>query len=252
MTDRTRRDIDSNLPRARGGEMDIFDGERRSKASAHGGFHARQDTPVSTTKIVIGDDEASWRAAGFTVAGGACRIGTTTLQFDPSAGRGIVGASLGETIDGLADVALATEGQPGEIFADHANGITAIDHLVVMTPNCDRTTEAFEAAGYEVRRVRRFDVGDRTQRQTFFWWGPPDGDRVIIELVGPDLPDGEDPAVFWGLALTSPDLDATVASLGDLCLPAKTAVQKGRRIATIKTRDLDISVPIAVLSEHVG
>ncbi len=56
------------------------------------------------------------------------------------------------------------------------------------------------------------------------------------------------PATFWGLALVTDDLDATAAGLGAACTTPKQAVQPGRRIATLKTRDLGISVPIAFMS----
>jgi hypothetical protein len=52
--------------------------------------------------------------------------------------------------------------------------------------------------------------------------------------------------------LISPDLDATAAHLGDVTSAPKDAVQKGRRISTLRTRDLDISVPVAFMSPHVA
>ncbi|MGZ0218146.1 MAG: hypothetical protein ACKVIY_03890 [Acidimicrobiales bacterium] len=62
------------------------------------------------------------------------------------------------------------------------------------------------------------------------------------------VPGGE--AALWGLALTCDDLDRAKDTLGDVLSDPKTAVQPGRRIATLRTRDLDISAPIALLSPH--
>jgi hypothetical protein len=56
---------------------------------------------------------------------------------------------------------------------------------------------------------------------------------VILEVVGPPQPTEDGPARFFGLAWTVADLDATAAYLGDRLHPAKEAVQKGRRIATL-------------------
>jgi hypothetical protein len=84
------------------------------------------------------------------------------------------------------------------------------------------------------------------RRQTFFWLGD-----VILELVGADEPEGDGPSKVWGLALTCSDLDATAATLGDKCGDPKPAVQRGRRIATLRTSALGISIPIALMSPHV-
>ncbi len=215
--------------------------------------------------VDVADDPEAWSAAGFVVADARVRIGSTAIVLNGAHGRdararGITGvhiAGLAESadLDGLAlvdphRVDGANDGDDevaGHLPepADHPNGINAIDHLVVMTPDCDRTTAAFEAAGLEARRSRRFPTGDRTTRQTFFWLGD-----VILELVGDDEAHGEGEPQLWGLALTAPDLDATVDHLGDRTSPAKDAVQRGRQISTIDGRALGISVPIAVMSPH--
>jgi len=105
----------------------------------------------------------------------------------------------------------------------------AIDHVVVTTPDLDRTVEALAAVGLEARRTR--EAG--TMRQVFFRLGDRGG--PILELVGPPVPSGDGPARFFGLALTTADLDATARQLGDRLGWAKDAVQPGRRIATLRT-----------------
>ena len=59
-------------------------------------------------------------------------------------------------------------------------------------------------------------------------------------------------AALWGLALTCDDLDRAKDTLGGMLSDPKTAVQPGRRIATLRTRDLDISAPIVLLSPHLS
>ncbi|MES1193994.1 MAG: hypothetical protein ABUM26_06680, partial [Solirubrobacterales bacterium] len=98
-------------------------------------------------------DPDAWRAAGFTVGeDGRCRIGTTDLVL--SGGDGgfggwtIAGAIPGE--DGLDGVAtrVATDGAPpppDEARTTHANGVNAIDHVVLATPDTARTFETLEA-----------------------------------------------------------------------------------------------------------
>ena len=213
--------------------------------------HDRAVTPSDHRlgDLEIADDPAAWGAAGFRVlADDTVLVGETRVRLVGSDGpRGIRRAGI-EGIDGPVD------GLPFGPFADpepaattsHPNTVTAIDHLVVMTPDADRTTAALSAVGLEVRRTRRFEVDGVVRRQTFFWLG-----RAILELVGDDHGHGDGPARPWGLALTAVDLDAAATALGDRLGPARPAVQAGRSIATVRTGPLDISVPLALLSPHV-
>ncbi len=197
------------------------------------------------TELRIGDDPRSWSAAGFTIAGASLCLGHTVFSFlGNDEQRGIVSMAI-DGVDTDIDSLPIHGADPAYAEQEHPNLVDAIDHVVVMTPDSDRTTAALEGAGLEARRIRTFDVGGIVRRQTFFWMGD-----VILELVGGDEPTGTGPPELWGLALTSPDLDATAAALGPFCGPPKPAVQRGRRIATVKTRDLDISTAIAIMSPH--
>ena len=70
---------------------------------------------------------------------------------------------------------------------------------------------------------------------------------MILELVGSPEPGAGDPG-FFGLAITVSDLDATAALLGPHLGDPKDAVQEGRRIATLRHRDLGMSVATAFMS----
>ena len=173
---------------------------------------------------VAGDADA-WRAAGFTVDDdGAIRTGHLRMQIGVGA-KGIAGWTL-------ADASVVDP-------AEHANGTTLLDHLVVFTDDVERTTAAYAALGLEARRTR--ELGDGTA-QVFFRAG-----EVIIELVGPiaDVA-GER---FWGLAFTVRDLDMCGSFFGAHLGAIKDAVQPGRRIATLHHRDLGLTVPVAFMSE---
>lgn len=201
--------------------------------------------------LIVDDPIEAWNAAGFTgddvITIGSTTIVTTAASENRGDGHrhGIVGASI-EGVGELDGLQLGTwvvgANAPADI--EHPNGVVAIDHVVVMTPDCDRTTAAFEDQGIEVRRVRTIELPGGNRRQTFFWLGD-----VICELVGPDEPDGEGPAQWWGLALTVLDLDATVAMLGEAVTPSKPAVQPGRFVSTLR-RDVGLGVPILFISEH--
>ena len=61
----------------------------------------------------------------------------------------------------------------------------------------------------------------------------------------------EPPRVTKGLAFVTQDIDAAAAALGDGLGRVKDAVQPGRRIGTVRTKDLDISVALALMTPHV-
>jgi hypothetical protein len=118
-----------------------------------------------------------------------------------------------------------------------------------MTPNLDRSVEALQAAGLDLRRIREQPTPAGAPRQAFFRLG-----EVILEVVQePEevlaaRPDGTDgPARFWGLALLSNDLEQTSRQLGEHCGEIRPAVQPGRRIATLR-RSAGLAVPIALMS----
>ena len=130
----------------------------------------------------------------------------------------------------------------------HSNGITAIDHVVGITPALDRTVGVLRDAGLDLRRIREQPTPAGAPRQAFFRLG-----ATILEVVQePDeaIESGgglDRSAFFWGLAFVAPDLDATVAALGDRVSEIRPAVQPGRRIATLR-RSAGLSVPVALMT----
>jgi hypothetical protein len=146
------------------------------------------------------------------------------------------GIESGGGIDGLATHRVTDE--PRATSVEHPNGVVAIDHVVVTSPDPARTVNALRAVGLEPRRTREHGA----LRQTFFRLGP-----VILELVGPPQASGNGPARFWGIAFTVADLDATAALLGADLGEVKTAVQPGRRIASLRM-EAGVSLPLAFMS----
>ncbi len=61
----------------------------------------------------------------------------------------------------------------------------------------------------------------------------------------------EGPATLWGLTHVVADIDATADLLGERVGRVKDAVQPGRRIATLRHRELGMSVNTAVITPHV-
>ena len=202
--------------------------------------------------LTLADEPESWAALGFSVSGGHCRLGSVQLRFaGTGAGRGIVGWSLREIasteLDGLP-TSRSDAGAVGEPAGAHPNGVLAIDHVVAVSPSLDRTVATLQAAGLDLRRRREEPTPAGAPRQAFFRLG-----EVILEVV--QEPDevleragGRDRhAFFWGLALRVADLERTVEGLGERAGSIRSAVQPGRRIATLR-RSAGLGIPVALMS----
>jgi catechol 2,3-dioxygenase-like lactoylglutathione lyase family enzyme len=211
---------------------------------------------VTIAEITLADEPATWEAFGFEVEGERCRLGTIAVRLAgsgarrPGHGGGLAAWSLRGAstldLDGLPTSASTTA--QGERAPKHPNGVVAIDHLVAVTPDLDRTIAVLRAAGLDLRRVREEPTPAGAPRQGFFRLG-----EVILEVVQEPAEviakgGGADrPAHFWGLALLSDDLDATAAAFAPHCGEVRDAVQSGRRIATVR-RSAGLSVPVALMS----
>lgn len=205
---------------------------------------------MTIDEILVGDPPEAWEAAGFAVDDdGTCRIGTVRVRLVGRDGgkrilgwslRGAAAARLADgRLDGLPTTVSAAE--PAEP-AVHPNGARHIDHVVLLSPNLPRTIAALEGIGLVSRGERETSSYGAPMRQVFFRMG-----EVILELVGGTEPGEGDPG-FFGLAITVDDLDAVRELLGEHLGDAKDAVQEGRRIATVRHRDLGMSVATALMS----
>jgi hypothetical protein len=196
-------------------------------------------------ELTIADAPADWRRIGFSVDDGQLAIGATRVRLaGREAGRGIVSWSLrdlaGTELDGLPTA--RSQAPPPEPGA-HPNGALTIDHVVVSTPDFERTRGALEGAGIALRRERALDRGQGRLRMGFFRIG-----EAILELVEhPDAPDRAAPAGFWGLVVVVEDLEAAAAVLGSRLGEARDAVQPGRRIATVRP-SAGLSPALALMS----
>jgi hypothetical protein len=180
---------------------------------------------VELAGLRLADPAARWRALGFTVDGERMRLGGVEVKLGAD-GDGIVswtlrnGSGAGD-VDGLATA--VADGDAAAAEPGHPNGAVGIDHVVVTTPDFDRTAAALTAAGMPLRRVR--DAG--SFRQGFRRRGP-----AILELVEvPAAAPG--PARFWGLVVIVEDLAALAERLGTQLGEVRPAVQPGRHIATL-------------------
>jgi len=202
-------------------------------------------------QLTVADAPSAWRECGFAVKDDFCVLGEVRIRFVPEEGeKGLTGWSLGGVesteLDGLP-TSRSDVRSPSE-EAEHPNGVAAIDHVVAISPDLDRTVAALSAAGLDLRRVREEPTPAGAPRQAFFRLG-----ATILEVVQ-EPPEatarhgGDRPAFFWGLAFVAPDLERTVTFLGeDRVSEIRDAVQPGRRIATLR-RGAGLSVPVALMT----
>lgn len=206
---------------------------------------------MTIDELTVGDAPAAWAALGFAVEGDTCVLGEVRVRLaGPGGGNGVIGWSLrgvdATELDGLPTA--RSERPPPEASPEHPNGVTAVDHVVAIAPDLDRTTASLRQAGLDLRRIREQPTPAGAPRQAFFRLG-----ATILEVVQ-EPPEAiergggvDRPAFFWGLALVAPDLEATVAGLGDRVSEVRAAVQPGRRIATLR-RSAGLSAPIALIT----
>jgi len=203
---------------------------------------------VTVDELHLADPADTWRSAGFSVdPDDVCRVGEVRLRLT-GGGTGILGWALrglpsGGPLDGIPtsrSVVAATEP------AAHPNGVTSIDHVVLLSPNLPRTVEALVAVGLQSRRVRDAELGGRPMRQIFFRLG-----AVILEVVGSPDAVADGPSSLWGITYVVADIEATASFFGERTLPVKDAVQPGRRITTLRHRDLGMSVRTAMISPPI-
>jgi hypothetical protein len=207
--------------------------------------------PLTIDEITLADDPGRWEALGFSVTGNVAQLGTVRIALEGrQAGRGILGWSLRDIanteLDGLPTT--ASRRPPHSGAPEHPNGVIAIDHVVAMSPQLDRSVDALRDAGFDLRRIREQPTPAGAPRQAFFRLG-----EVSLELV--QEPDeavartgaANGPARFWGLALLTSDLDRAVTQLAEHASEIRPAVQQGRRIATLR-RSAGLTAPVALMS----
>jgi hypothetical protein len=199
-------------------------------------------------EVNIADPAEAWTGLGFDVDEDRnLDLGGVRLRLGAKGQRGIVSWSLRRvnamgSIDGLATPVPRMLRPPP--FKTHPNGATGLDHVVVTTPEFDRTAEAFRRAGLALKRTQEIGRG----KQGFRRVGPAilelvqlSGDPADAEaagVVGRTAPGataaGGGDSSFWGLVVVVVSLEDLADRLGDRLGEIRPAVQPGRLIAALK------------------
>jgi hypothetical protein len=187
---------------------------------------------ATLVELVLGGRRAPWTAFGLPADG---VVGGVRLAFADDEPPGVRGWALRDlratALDGLptaraaagdADAAPDGPGAPG-------GPLLAVDHVVALTDDLERTVAALRAAGLDHRRT--------AGPAAFLVVGP-----ALLEVVQrAEAPPGR--ATFWGITFVVADPDTPREHVG----PARAAVQPGRRIATVGP-GAGLGLPVALIS----
>lgn len=172
---------------------------------------------------VPGDDRA-WSALGFVVDGAEFTVGRVRCSIGRS------GWGFDEIHSDPSALGVQTVTCAAATPTTHPCGVTGADHIVYTVPNLDSAVDALNAVLGSAPRRRFHPRGPQGPEMAFYRVG-----EAIIEVVAT----GQESALI-GLALKTPDLDATVAQIrrcGGPVSDPKPAVQGGR-IASVRSEHL--------------
>lgn len=152
------------------------------------------------------------------------------------------------SVDGLKTTATDATHQQRQPSVQHPNGVTAVDHLVLRSPDGLRTEKAFADIGFDL--LKRNSTVRAGVAQSFYR-----PSQTTIELLSPlkakVTASAVAPVSVWGLTFVCRDLDETHRCLPQSTRPPWEAVQPGRQITVLKGKVHDITLSVAFMSPHV-
>jgi catechol 2,3-dioxygenase-like lactoylglutathione lyase family enzyme len=177
------------------------------------------------TQLDVPGKPELWESLGFEVSSGSFVVGRVRMVCGASGASWAFDslASEGSKLGVPTAEAPAPDGGVAQPNGDvvHPNCIDRIDHVVYAVPDLDEAVGALGDA-LDMEPTRRFHPrGPGGPEMAFYRVG--DG---FIEVVASGRP-----AALWGIAFSTPDLDACVAAVRDAGGPIgdpKPAVQGGR------------------------
>ncbi|MEM6106285.1 VOC family protein [Mycobacterium sp. 050272] len=190
------------------------------------------ETAMSTlTWLGVPGDESAWSALGFVVDDDTIRIGRVGCALTVERGWGF------DEIRAQPDaLGVPTAVRPPVTGAVHPCGVTHVDHIVYTVRELEAAITALTAVLGAPPRRRFHPRGAQGPEMAFYRVG--EGFIEVVAAAG-------EPALI-GLALWSPDLDATVTAIraaGGPIGDPKPAVQGGR-IASVWQGHLDWGLAI--------
>jgi catechol 2,3-dioxygenase-like lactoylglutathione lyase family enzyme len=169
------------------------------------------------TWLGIPGEAEAWQSLGFAVSDGRTIVGRVTCATGHTPAWG-----FDELNAETSDLGVETRIEPAPPApGEHPNLIDRIDHVVYWAPDLDVAVDSLTAVLGAPPRRRFRPRGESGPEMAFFRVG-----EGFIEVVGSPQPAG-----LWGIAFSSPNLDATVEAIraaGGPIGDPKEAVQGGR------------------------
>ena len=121
--------------------------------------------------------------------------------------------------------------------ASTATGISAVDHVVLMTSDADACIGLFGEDGFGMRLALDQLVPEWGGRMLFFRCG-----KMTLEVIH-NLEDPPTQDFFWGITYLCENLDTTLAMLDEAGVAhssIRTGRKPGTRVATVKSHNLGL------------
>mmetsp|Transcript_45518 Transcript_45518/g.97578 ORF Transcript_45518/g.97578 Transcript_45518/m.97578 type:complete len:246 (+) Transcript_45518:309-1046(+) len=205
------------------------------------------------TELRVCDSPQDWKEVGFDIdEHGVLHLPGLRICF----GRCTHGASLGfsggnsESVASLDGIHVHHSDELSLTCGNHPNGVKSVDHVVVRTQDWKATQQAFENLGVPLRRqTENVRLGVKA-----LFYRSEQKPSPVIEVVAQtsEEPHAVHSACLWGITFTSSDIDQTHHFLAHHTAPPWPAVQKGRRITTLKNGEgLGVNLALAFISPHI-
>lgn len=233
---------------------------------------------VSMNNLVVGDDSSAWRMIGFNFEKeNELSFGDLNINFvGKSERRGCLGWNFHRESE-LFDIAssgekINNEKSGNRIMFDsnsdnmlHPNGVVGIDHVVIKVNDTKIAEKNLASLG--IKKVKETFNSEKNISYSFYRLK-----GFILEVISSvQTPTGSssdqlikstktenDDNIYkemytniWGITFVTKDINHTHQYLKELTKPSWPAVQKNRRITTLDSKSVDISLRIAFITPHM-
>jgi hypothetical protein len=200
------------------------------------------------SELTVGDSPEQWGRAGFSIdSHSIIKFRNLAIRLVGPKPRGVTSWSFTPTVSfpTICNIPISALSVPAQIHREpiiHANRIMSIDHVVLKHGDLVFVENQFKSIGLLPKR----QIANESKG---LWYTFYRTDSTIIEVICP-MQKTLDCGLIWGITFVSEDIDATHDYLKPLTKVPWNAVQPGRRITTLNTDHLDISLKIAFISPH--
>ena len=186
--------------------------------------------------------DKTWAGAGFNMNDRIVSLTDVDIIFDQGSG-GLVAwgwQGLPEAVTSICGIPAFEYNKKSEPVK-HPNGCISVDHVVLHSNDAEFVKAEFAKLQLHPRAVRDDIYPGLTQ----IFYRPGQG-TVIEVVVNKDFPK----AFLWGATVVVTDIDVAKNLLKENASEPKKAVQPGRKIMTVRHRNLHMETNMAMMTPH--